>query len=77
MLPSPSTPPAISARTRTRSRSSEPHSNTLARVQAGFGNWWDGQFLLPNVVLDLHLYDCFGEASQRSLSEHLDQVRRE
>ena len=42
---------------------------------AGFGNWWDGQLLLPNVVLDLHLYDCFGEASGRTLSEHKDQAR--
>ena len=28
-----------------------------------------------NVILDLHLYDCFGNASQKSLAEHIDQAR--
>ena len=44
---------------------------------AGFGNWWAGQLVGPNVVLDLHLYDCYGNASQRSLAEHAAQRRRE
>jgi len=43
---------------------------------AGFGNWWDGQLLEPNVALDLHLYDCYGEASQKSIAEHIDQAHR-
>ena len=41
---------------------------------AGFGSWWRGQMRDPGVVLDLHLYDCFGNASQRSLAEHLEQT---
>ena len=42
---------------------------------AGFGNWWEGQFVEPGVVLDLHLYDCFGNASQKTLAEHVMQAQ--
>jgi len=41
----------------------------------GFGDWWTGQLVGPRVVLDLHLYDCYGNASRRSLAEHVAQAR--
>ena len=42
---------------------------------SGFGDWWSGQFVGENIVLDLHLYDCYGAASQKTLDEHLAQAR--
>jgi len=46
-----------------------------ADFPAGFGNWWTGQLVAPNVVLDLHLYDCYGNHSQRTAAEHVAQAR--
>ena len=40
----------------------------------GFGDWWSGQFGGRNVVLDLHLYDCYGNSSMRTLAEHAAQA---
>jgi hypothetical protein len=41
-----------------------------------FGDWWTGQLEGDdNVVIDLHLYDCYGTSSQRTLEEHLDQAK--
>ena len=42
---------------------------------AGFGNWWSDQLSDAHVAMDIHLYDSFGEASGRSLEEHVAQVR--
>ena len=29
----------------------------------------------PNVALDLHLYDCYGESSGKSVAEHIEQAQ--
>ena len=42
---------------------------------AGFGDWWDGQLTGHNVVIDLHLYDCYGDASQKSVDDHMAQAQ--
>ena len=42
----------------------------------GFGDWWAGQLVGPNVLLDLHLYDCYGDAQGRTLEGHIAQAHR-
>lgn len=40
------------------------------------GDWWNGQLAEPdfyNVVMDLHRYDCYDNASRRNLGEHVEQ----
>jgi len=41
---------------------------------AGFANWWSGQMVGHNVAVDLHLYDCFGHASGKTVIEHIAQA---
>ena len=43
---------------------------------AGFGDWWNGQLVDDeNIVMDLHLYDCYDEASGKTIEEHKEQAR--
>ena len=42
---------------------------------SGFGDWWTGQLVSDRVLIDLHLYDCFGDAALRTIDEHRAQAR--
>ena len=53
-----------------------PLSRARTQFPAGFSDWWAGQLVGSNVVLDLHLYDCYGLASTKTLPEHLQQARK-
>lgn len=62
-------------------RAASPHALVVFNVlyssdfPGGFGNWWAGQLIGPDVMLDLHLYDCYDNASRRTVEEHVAQAK--